>query len=185
MDDCRLKQYVRSLLLDFSKAFNHIDHIILITKLHTIYHLSEFIVTRIAVFLTDKHQHVWIRQHKPNWLAHWGRSPQDTLLGVVHFTLMIGDMPWTCHMVRYVHDTMEHAIHVYHHNSTGKMQEVTNNTRQWSRDNNMATHYTKTKDMIISFSQEHINIHSEKSPVRPMLLYSTNYWHQFWVQFVM
>ncbi len=25
---------------------------------------------------------------------------------------------------------------------------------------------------------------SEKSPARPMLFYSTNYWHQFWVQFV-
>ncbi len=27
-------------------------------------------------------------------------------------------------------------------------------------------------------------IHSEKSPARPMLFYSTNYWQQFWVQFV-
>ncbi len=28
-------------------------------------------------------------------------------------------------------------------------------------------------------------IHSEKSPTRPMLFYSTNYWQQFRVQFVM
>ncbi len=27
-------------------------------------------------------------------------------------------------------------------------------------------------------------LHSEKSPARPMLFYSTNYWHHFWVQFV-
>ncbi len=26
-------------------------------------------------------------------------------------------------------------------------------------------------------------VHSEKSPVRPMLFYGTNYWHQFSVQF--
>ncbi len=26
--------------------------------------------------------------------------------------------------------------------------------------------------------------HSEKSPARPMLCYTTNYWQQFWVQFV-
>ncbi len=30
----------------------------------------------------------------------------------------------------------------------------------------------------------HVSLHSEKSPVRPMLFYSTNYWHQFWVQFM-
>ncbi len=28
------------------------------------------------------------------------------------------------------------------------------------------------------------DLHSEKSPARPMLFYSTNYWHQFCVQFV-
>ncbi len=26
-----------------------------------------------------------------------------------------------------------------------------------------------------------IPVHSEKSPARPMLFYSTNYWQQFWV----
>ncbi len=29
-----------------------------------------------------------------------------------------------------------------------------------------------------------LHVHSEKSPGRPMLFYSTSYWHQFWVQFV-
>ncbi len=27
-------------------------------------------------------------------------------------------------------------------------------------------------------------VHSEKSPARPMLFYSTNYWYQLWEQFV-
>ncbi len=30
----------------------------------------------------------------------------------------------------------------------------------------------------------HVRLHSETSSARPMLFYSTNYWHQFWVQFV-
>ncbi len=36
----------------------------------------------------------------------------------------------------------------------------------------------------IRLSDLHSVLHSEKSPARPMLFYSTNYWHQFWVQFV-
>ncbi len=42
----------------------------------------------------------------------------------------------------------------------------------------LPTIYTHTYIMLRIFP------HSEKSPVRPMLFYSTNYWHQFWVQFV-
>ncbi len=32
--------------------------------------------------------------------------------------------------------------------------------------------------------KQQIQVHSEKSPARPMLFYSINYWQQFWVQFV-
>ncbi len=35
-----------------------------------------------------------------------------------------------------------------------------------------------------SLSDNIYNTHSEKSPARPMLFYSTNDWQQFWVQFV-
>ncbi len=59
-DDCSLKQYVRILRLDSSKVFDHIDHTILITKLRTIYHLPEFMLTWITAFLTDRHQYVKI-----------------------------------------------------------------------------------------------------------------------------
>ncbi len=34
------------------------------------------------------------------------------------------------------------------------------------------------------YSSEHLLVHSEESPARPMLFYSTNYWQQFWMQFV-
>ncbi len=38
------------------------------------------------------------------------------------------------------------------------MQEVANNTSQWSHDNKMSANPIKTKDMIVNFSQEHLNI---------------------------
>ncbi len=85
-----------------------------------------------------------------------GGVPQGTLLGVVLFTLMVGDMPCTCPMVKYVDDTTEHEV--YHSDSPGKMQEVADNTIQWSHDNKMSANPIKIKDMIVNFSQEHLNI---------------------------
>ncbi len=154
--DCRLKQYIRILLLDFSNAFEHIDHIILITKLRTIYHLPEFIVAWIAAFLTDRHQHVKIRQQVSDWAHIQVGVPQGTLLGVVPFTLMVDDMPCTCPMVKYVADTTENEV--CHRDSPGKMQEVADNTSQWSYDSKMSANSIKTKDMIVNFRQKHLNI---------------------------
>ncbi len=155
-DDCRLKQYVRILLLDFSKAFDHIDHTILITKLRTIYHLPEFIVAWITAFLTDRHHHVKIGQQVSDWLHIQGGVHQGTLLGMVPFTLMVGDIPCTCPMVKYVDNMTQYEF--CRCDSLGKMQEVTDNIRQWSHDNKMSANPIKTKDMIVNFSQEHLNI---------------------------
>ncbi len=40
------------------------------------------------------------------------------------------------------------------------MQEVADNTSQWSHDNKMSANPIKTKDMIVNFSQEHLNVHN-------------------------
>jgi len=47
--------YVRCLLLDFSKAFDTVDHLILLNKLHS-YHLPGNILSWIVSFLTDRLQ---------------------------------------------------------------------------------------------------------------------------------
>ncbi len=65
-------------------------------------------------------------------------------------------MPCTCPMVKYVDATTEHEA--CHHDSAGKMQEVADNISQWSHDNKMSANLMKTKDMIVKFSQEHLNI---------------------------
>ncbi len=59
-------------------------------------------------------------------------------------------------MVKYVDDTTEHEV--CYHDSPEKMQEVADNTSQWSHDNKISVNPIKTKDMIVNFSQEHLNI---------------------------
>ena len=48
-------RYVRCLLLDFSKAFDTVDHLALLQKLRS-YHLPGNIVSWIVSFLTDRTQ---------------------------------------------------------------------------------------------------------------------------------
>ncbi len=45
-------------------------------------------------------------------------------------------------------------------------------------------HVTTLNSIKDNISSICTKLHSEKSPVRPMLFYSTNYWQQFWVQFI-
>ncbi len=59
-------------------------------------------------------------------------------------------------MVKYVDDITEHEV--CHLDSPWKMQEVADNTSQWSHDNKMSANHVKNKDMIVNFSQEHLNI---------------------------
>ncbi len=69
---------------------------------------------------------------------------------------MVGDMPCTCPMVKYVNDSTEHEV--CHCGSPRKIQDVAGNTSKWSHDNTMSANPIKTKDMIVNFSQEHLNI---------------------------
>ncbi len=64
-------------------------------------------------------------------------------------------MPCTCHMVKYVDDTTEHEV--CHRDSPKKMQELVDNTSQWSHDHKMSANTINTKDMIVNFSLEHLN----------------------------
>ncbi len=59
-------------------------------------------------------------------------------------------------MVKYVNDRTENEV--CYCDSPGKMQEVADNTSQWSHDNKMSANPIKTKDMIVNFSQEHLNV---------------------------
>ena len=97
---------VRVVLFDFKKAFDLIDHQILIRKLNT-YDIPEMVISWITDFLTSRKQRVKLGH---DCLSEWGLVPagvpQGTKLGPWLFIVLINelDVP-TTDLWKYVDDT--------------------------------------------------------------------------------
>ena len=78
------------LMVDFNKAFNRLDHNILITKLADM-NVPSWLLKLVMAFLTDRKMIVRYKGMKSNTKDLPAGSPQGTLLGLLLFLVMIND----------------------------------------------------------------------------------------------
>ena len=94
---------VGTLLLDYRKAFDLIDHSILVKKLRNQCKLPASIINWIIDFLSDRSQ--WIK-FAPVCFSEWGPVPagvsEGTKLGLWLFVLMINDLDTNAQQWKYV-----------------------------------------------------------------------------------
>ena len=129
-----LNNYVRVVLLDFSKAFDLINHHILLDKLIT-NGVPAHIVRWLAAFLLDSHQQVKIgniysRTGSPN-----GGVPQGTLSGPKCFLLYINDLETHVPLYKYVDDST--LFEICNINEISEIQESIDIAADWTSKNCM------------------------------------------------
>ena len=140
-DSCRNFAWI--LLLDYTKAFDLINHHILMDKLKQM-EVPEFLLKWIAAFLTQHKQQVHIGNTFSSWRLLKGGVPQGTKLGPVLFILMINDLkPSTCLTSKYVDDTT--LLEVSDNPLSTDLQTSATETYEWSRKNDMQLNPSKTK----------------------------------------
>jgi len=143
------KKMARVLLLDYRKAFDHISHQLILSKLKD-YHVPDNLINWVWSYLSDRKQRVKVASHYSSWQPITGGVPQGSWLGPVLFVLVIDDLEIDdVSVIKYMDDTSVTEIC----DGESKMQECLNNVQEWSSANKMQLNPTKTKEMCIDFSR--------------------------------
>lgn len=144
---------VRVVILDYKKAFDLIDHSLLIKKLSQ-YGINPRIINWICDFLSKRSQRVKIADDCfSEWKTVPAGVPQGTKLGPWLFLVMINDLqiPSANDIFKYVDDTTIHEIIKKEEESA--MQTSINEVSEWSNLNKFQLHPKKCKELRISFAK--------------------------------
>ncbi len=94
----------RVLLLDYSKAFDLVDHNIVVKMLYS-YDVSDICVHWIGSLLSDRRWCMWIDQELSIWLHVNGSVLQGSWLGTLLFVIMINDLQARGLLHKYMDDS--------------------------------------------------------------------------------
>ena len=97
-------QLARVMFVDFSKAFDRVDHTVAINNL-TELAIPGSVVKWFASFLTSRQQRVKIANHLSPWLVLKGGMPQGSWLGPLTFIIIIDRLKLSCTSHKYIDDT--------------------------------------------------------------------------------
>ena len=151
---------VRVLLLDYSKAFDRVDHTTLLSKLANT-SCPDFLVQWVTSFLCQRQQRVKLGNTYSSWSDVKAGVPQGTLLGPTAFLLQINDLKTTCPSVKYVDDTTIWESCGWE-GTDSKIQTAADQALLWSCNNKMVINADKTKEMVIYFGRKPLKTSSIK-----------------------
>ena len=141
----------RVLLLDFRKAFDLVDHNILVEKL-VYFNVPNILIRWIAHFLCHRKIRVKLQNDVSEWLDINASVPQGSTLGPLLFIIMIDDLQVSTgsSIFKFMDDST--ISEILAQGTVSEMNTNMNEVTQWSTKNNMMINFVKTKDMVISSS---------------------------------
>ena len=156
-----------TIFVDFAKAFDVINHKLLIKKL-MIYGFSSDALDLITSFLSNRRQKVFIDSQLSSYLPINFGVPQGSVLGPTLFSIYINDLPLhiTSTTELFADDTTLHTNDKDANNVCTKLQKDIDNLVEWTELNHMALHPQKSKFMLITTRQKRQNIKSKLKELR-------------------
>ncbi|MCG8034833.1 MAG: hypothetical protein JAZ03_22035 [Candidatus Thiodiazotropha taylori] len=151
------------LFIDFKKAFDLVDHEILLTKLK-LYGISEETSTWFKTYLTHRQQQTSLHNVNSELKTVTYGVPQGSILGPLLFLLFINDLPLyikDIHAELYADDTTLFDIQGSTSDIEKNLQQALNKLSMWCKYNGMVVNTEKTKLMLITTSQRRQRMENE------------------------
>jgi hypothetical protein len=139
-------EYVRCMLVDFSKAFDTVNHVIIIKKLNLL-DIPPSIKNWVIAFLTRRSQITKISYSFSSMLVINRSIVQGSGVGPYLYLLLESDLhPLSVQnlIFKYADDT---NLLVPQHSDFSMVDEF-NHIQDWARQNKMIINYTKTKEIV-------------------------------------
>ena len=151
-DALKKKQIAVLLLLDFSKAFDMVDHDILLRKLEH-YGIRGSYLDWFTSYLTNRQQFVFVNNHSSKKLSLKYSVPQGSILGPTLFLLYVNDLPEVSKLADFIFFADDANIIITADNYidlSEKVNSVINLVQNWVKNNGLKLNITKTKYMIFT-----------------------------------
>ena len=151
-------EIVGTLFLDFRKAFDLVNHSILLKKL-PLYLPQSHSIGILESFLKNRFQFVKINRSVSSKESVKTGVPQGSVLGPLLFILYINDLP--LHLNNeltnnlFADDSSMHASSKSIDHLNSSLQNGLNDANTWCSKNSMSIHPEKTKSMIVTTRQKH------------------------------
>lgn len=149
-------QHTLAVFIDFSKAFDSINHQILIKKLE-LYGLKGLVLNWFRSYLSKRQQSVKINSTNSNFKYLDSGVPQGSILGPILFNLYINDIVFSSHdlhFVIYADDTTVYNSSDNINDLFSNMSKNLDRLNEWATANQLLINTKKTKSMLFKYSKK-------------------------------
>ena len=150
-----INEIVFLLLLDFSKAFDNVNHKQLLRKLRVLFNFSNSAIKLIASYLSKRMQVVCSGKNFSEFIQLFKGVPQGSVLGPLLFSLYINDLPniiQSSKLHMYADD-----VQLYNKCDRNSMRQCAidinsdlNAVSNWAKENGLCLNPAKSKYLVIS-----------------------------------
>ena len=155
-----------SIFLDLSKAFDTLNHSILLNKLKH-YGITGLSLNLIQSYLSDRKQFVEFNSIKSNYAPISTGVPQGSILGPLLFIIYINDLPEASNIfkfIMYADDTTLFSPCKYFNNNTMENNDIGENINkelikisEWLKINRLSLNAIKSKFMMFKKTNKIVN----------------------------
>ena len=142
------------LVMDFAKAFDKVNHSLLVHKLHH-YGIRGMLLTWISDFLRDRRQAVVVNGIRSDFIKVQSGVPQGSVLGPCLFLIYINDLPdlLTAHARLFADDTAVYDV-VASPDDQAHLQRNLNQLAAWEKRWDMVFHPGKCTTLPVTRSRK-------------------------------